>query len=594
MRFSVCLSAALSALLSLWLAGAPAKANCHLEKIAELPVTMSGMSPRVPAKINGADVIFIADSGAFYSMITQPKAAELKLERSPLRGMTITGVGGEAQASATTVRVFTLAGVPLKDMEFVVAGGGMDDTAGLLGQNVLGYWDVEYDLANGSLKLMRPKGCDQAALAYWSQDQYSVLDIEHDENFGHHTIGAVFVNGVKIKAIFDTGAGYSMMTLKAAKRIGVTPTSPGVVFAGAAQGIGRRMINTWIAPITSLEVGQEQIKNARIRVGDMDLEDADMLIGADFFLSHRVYVANSQHKLYFSYNGGPVFNLTGEGKTLVVDDPAAKDAPGADTGPEPTDAAGYSRRGAAFAARHDLDRALADLDRACQMAPTEAKYFQQRALVRLENHQPLLAMTDLDQTLKLNPGDVDALVLRARLKLSEADKAGALIDIDAADHASAAQADVRLQLAGLYEAAGRLDRSVAQYGLWIDSHGDDPQMATALNGRCWVRTLSGVDLGLALKDCDHALRINPKGPNLLDSRGLTHLRLGQYPQAIADYNAALALAPKLAWSLYGRGLAELNLGQTAAGQADIAAATALRPKLAAEAKGYGIVAPGGK
>ena len=35
-----------------------------------------------------------------------------------------------------------------------------------------------------------------------------------------------------------------------------------------------------------------------------------MLIGADFFLSHHVYVANSQRKLYFTYNGGPVFNLT--------------------------------------------------------------------------------------------------------------------------------------------------------------------------------------------------------------------------------------------------------------------------------------------
>ena len=30
-----------------------------------------------------------------------------------------------------------------------------------------------------------------------------------------------------------------------------------------------------------------------------------MLLGADFFLSHRIYVANSRDKLYFTYNGGP-------------------------------------------------------------------------------------------------------------------------------------------------------------------------------------------------------------------------------------------------------------------------------------------------
>ena len=34
-----------------------------------------------------------------------------------------------------------------------------------------------------------------------------------------------------------------------------------------------------------------------------------MLAGADFFLSHRMFVSSTQHKLYFTYNGGPVFKL---------------------------------------------------------------------------------------------------------------------------------------------------------------------------------------------------------------------------------------------------------------------------------------------
>jgi hypothetical protein len=33
-----------------------------------------------------------------------------------------------------------------------------------------------------------------------------------------------------------------------------------------------------------------------------------MLLGADFFVSHRIYVSNAQHKMYFTYNGGPVFS----------------------------------------------------------------------------------------------------------------------------------------------------------------------------------------------------------------------------------------------------------------------------------------------
>jgi len=34
-----------------------------------------------------------------------------------------------------------------------------------------------------------------------------------------------------------------------------------------------------------------------------------MLLGADFFQSHRIYVANSQRQMFFTYNGGPVFGL---------------------------------------------------------------------------------------------------------------------------------------------------------------------------------------------------------------------------------------------------------------------------------------------
>jgi hypothetical protein len=32
-----------------------------------------------------------------------------------------------------------------------------------------------------------------------------------------------------------------------------------------------------------------------------------MLLGADFLRAHRTLVAHSQHRLYFTYVGGPVF-----------------------------------------------------------------------------------------------------------------------------------------------------------------------------------------------------------------------------------------------------------------------------------------------
>jgi len=39
-----------------------------------------------------------------------------------------------------------------------------------------------------------------------------------------------------------------------------------------------------------------------------------MLLGADFFMSHRIYVANGRRMIYFTYNGGPVFSVFSQGK----------------------------------------------------------------------------------------------------------------------------------------------------------------------------------------------------------------------------------------------------------------------------------------
>ena len=60
------------ALLLAPLATQRASAACGVATIAELPVTMVNMRPVVGAKINGADARFIADSGAFFNMITTP------------------------------------------------------------------------------------------------------------------------------------------------------------------------------------------------------------------------------------------------------------------------------------------------------------------------------------------------------------------------------------------------------------------------------------------------------------------------------------------------------------------------------------------
>ncbi len=571
---------------------APAFAACEIQKFAEIPVTMQAGTPMLQAKINGVDVTLAISSAVSRSTLSPQTVDRLRLVQT-LSNINLRGIGGEySHPNIATAQTFTIAGQTIPQYDFLVAPGvGTRD--GVIGQDILTLADAEFDLANGVIRLFKPQDCHADPLAYWAKGtDYSVISIDPIQEYKDHTIGDVVVNGVKLRVQFATGGG-SSLSIYAAERIGIKMDSPDVKFTGISGGVGPRAVKNWIAKVASIKIGDEEIRNTQLRINDSPIGPLgyQMTLGGDFFLSHRVYVSNYQHKLYFTYNGGPVFRFDAPAQVQAGAD-GQQSASVDQATAEPVDAEGYARRGAAFAARHDLVHAIADLSKACGLAPTQATYFYQRAVVYSQNKQPVLAMADLDQTLKLDPKNVEALLLRANLRISELDKA-APADLDAASALSSNSDDMRLRLAGLYARADMFDAAVAQYDLWLAAHSGIGRDAEALSGRCRARATSGRDLTKALDDCNRALSAAPGAPAMLESRGLVELRLGDNDKAIADYTAALAAQPKLGRALFGRGLAEQRKGLKAVGAADIAAAVAINPRLPAQAKKYGIVGPDG-
>ncbi len=560
-------------------------ADCKVE-LDNLPVTMAATQPLVSGQINGRPVRFLADSGAFYSVLSPAVAAELKLPLRPAPfGYVIGGIGGQASVSLTTVRRLNIDRAAIPNVEFIVGGGETGhDTAGVLGQNLWHISDVEYDLANGAIRIARPVGCGNRPLAYWATSQaVSVIDLDRPATDRARTFGYAKVNGVKVRVLFDSGASRSSLSFSAARRVGIDPRGPGTEPGGLSLGVGRKPVVSRIAPVDSFEIGGEKIQHTRLTLIDTDMGDQDMLLGADFFLSHRVYVANGQEKIYFTYNGGPVFALNPQFKAP----PAPTDAPAspptsatAQSVVSPTDASDIARRGAAELGRLEIGPAIADLTRAHDLAPKEPLYLYQRAMAYLQNHQTGQGLADLGDALLLDPTYADALIARAQLRLAEHAPAMALSDLDAAARNLSPQADARFTLGEIYERADEYGAASAEFEMWIKAHPDDPRLAMALNGRCWTGTLEGRDLPAALRACDAAVRRSPKNSTFLDSRGLAHLRLGELDKAISDYDAALMIRPKLAWSLYGRGVAELRQGKIDPAKADMAAAAAVAPKIA--------------
>jgi tetratricopeptide (TPR) repeat protein len=125
-----------------------------------------------------------------------------------------------------------------------------------------------------------------------------------------------------------------------------------------------------------------------------------------------------------------------------------------------------------------------------------------------------------------------------------------------------------------YRASGDLARGMADYDEAIRI---DPLNADVYNSRCWARALDNIELDLARRDCDEALRLMGPDAAILDSRGLVSLKQRRFADAFADFDMAVRLQPGIGRYRYGRGVALLRLGERAKGEADIAEAIRREP-----------------
>jgi tetratricopeptide (TPR) repeat protein/predicted aspartyl protease len=559
-----------AAIAAFFASTALAAGKCQLQQLGTLPVDMQSGSPLIQTKINGVKAWFSLDTGEFYSTMSRDAASRYHLAvTSPMNGsLNLEGMAGSETAYITTVAKFEFLGIPLPKVQFIVLNGSAgSDVAGQIGQNLLRVTDVEFDLANGAVRFFKPVGCNDMALAYWARSTpYSFVKLGSMSVQQSQLRADATINGHRMTTWFATGTARSMLSLDAAERAGIRPDSPGVKFLGVSN-IEGRPLKVWVAPVDSFQIGGEKVTHTHLLIMEYDptVSEAfpDLMLGSDFFLSHRIYVAYSQNKLYFTYNGGPLFNLNLPGYATAAATIGATAQANATTSSQsmssdPADAAGFRRRGMAYAAMREFDRALADLTRACELAPHDTANLLERGVIY--------------------------------------DKAGqfksALKDFDAVSRLALPAANIRLQLSVDYGEIGDYSAALTQVDQWLDNHQLVDEQAVGLNERCFLRASANRDLHAALDDCNRALSLRPdsagaeagslimrapgpKNPDFLGIRGLVYLRLGDLKAAMDDYNAALRVNPNMATALYGRGLAELRESRKTQGEADIAAAEKL-------------------
>lgn len=563
-----------------------AQAECQYGPVAKLPVTMQGVRASVPVTIKGQKADMWIDTGAFFHFMSRARAAQLEQRLDPPpQGLHVSGIGGSADVMVAHIADVGLAGYKFPRMDFLV--GGSDAGNGFLGANLFQPFDTEFDLAHGQINLMSAKGCGKANLAYWAGDRFLGISPLLDGGFAmpSHIFTTITVNGVKMRAMLDTGAPGTVLSRAAAEKAGIDLTGPDAKADGQAHGIGIKGRNRWVVRLKTFDIGGETIANTPISVIDQDLDSEDAIIGMDFFLSHHLLVSRSQSRIYITYNGGPIFSTSTEhasGKVNTVE----QNMGGAAKVEAPKDAAELARRGSARLAQRDYAGAIEDLSAAIAQNPNEADYWRDRALAYAGNHQRDLSRKDWGQAMKLRPDDPKLMAVWARGLIADEPKEALAVAQRAAKLAPKGDLD-NMTLAVILSDLGQAAQGLPLLDDMIALHREDHMLGRLYNERCWLRGLANVDVDKGAKDCDAAIRRDGETRNFVGSRGLIRLRQKDYAGALGDFDKALAMR-KGATDEILRGLALIGMNRGEEGRAAIAKASKDAPHEAAMLAGYGL------
>jgi len=294
--------------------------ECKLIRIEEWPVRIERNMPIIDGEINGNKVAILIDTGSKKSFVTRSAVARMMITRMHVGTTGLESVRlEELRIGPASRRDWNVLVAPEQDF-------GTQVVSLILGYDFFAAVDFEFDLANRAIRLFEARDCEGTSLAYWTDAK----PVETQVQGTNEILVTVAVNGRLMLGVLDSGASVSALTMAESVRLGVNTKTPGVVTAGCSIGIGRPALDYWSALFESFAIGNEVIRNPTLRIADFTRETSvsqvdgrqanrfaaqpQLILGMDFLRAHRIFIANSQRRMYFTYAGGTVFP-TGSDRT---------------------------------------------------------------------------------------------------------------------------------------------------------------------------------------------------------------------------------------------------------------------------------------
>ena len=277
----------------------PAAADCRPVRLVELPVIPLGNIPTVTLRVDGAPATFLFDTGAERTVFTADAAKRLRLNAHYEYARQMHSLGGALASGDARLASFGAGGLAMTNFRVLVGPVSLPPVAGkpldgLLGADFFTGFEVDLDLARHRIILYEAPPCPISGPDWHAP--YATIAANrslHDRLFF-----PVILDGRPLAALIDTGAQLTTLDAESAAGIGVSGTvlahDPVTILRGAAA----ETVTSRAHRFRQLKIDGEVLRDQTIMVTKLGLQDADLVLGADFLHWQRVWLSYRSHLIF--------------------------------------------------------------------------------------------------------------------------------------------------------------------------------------------------------------------------------------------------------------------------------------------------------
>jgi hypothetical protein len=290
--------------------GAPGAAACQLGKVTEVPLFALGKHYATWVVLNDATRPMIVDTGAEVTTLTARSADEFKLppdqatEAKPVLGVGQTQAVVHQNVIASSFGVGDLIyrnrSTVVGDMDFGKAPES--EAIGLLGDDILSKFDVEFNFLSGRLSFYHTFRCYDSFLPWTGQ--YAMVPFDHH---GAKIVVDVLLDRERTRAIVDTGNNASF----------ISRDSPALWYVDESALVATRAVSTTplnggaSAPVKSytfetVELGGKIFHQVKMNVVDVDFPLGSANLGLDYWRTRKVWISYSRNWMFIADYASPL------------------------------------------------------------------------------------------------------------------------------------------------------------------------------------------------------------------------------------------------------------------------------------------------